>query len=250
MGTLRGVSTALVLTACGAELPSPSSIQGPRVIALETATPEVRSGDEAQVRARWFDPAGRAAVMLWRACWEGAGVDPLRCADGATGRDLVGAGDEVTLPSDLTRERSAGTLLVVFRLAVGNERLEAFRRIVVGDGAAPNLPPPIAAVTLVEGAVRTEVPDGALIEVGGGPVVVEVTTAVGAGEPLPDGGRETLTLSLLTSSGSFDPPRRVGEGALRASWVGASPGDARMWAVLRDDRAGVTTRAWTVRRAR
>lgn len=247
MRALAAATLALVATACGEELRSPSRVDALRVIALVTETPEVRPDGGAEVRAVWFDPAGRAPEFAWRLCWERAGVDPLSCADDPAAQAIASVGEVATVGPALLRGRASDVAIVLVRLRAGDDRVEAFRRITVRADGALNRPPAIASVALLAGTTRVTVEEGATVEVPAAGLRVEVTPADDARELRPDGARELLTASFLAGAGAFDPPRALGEGALRASWRDGAAGSVRMWAVLRDDRGGASVRAWTAR---
>lgn len=243
MRWLVGAAACLALGACGAELPSPSSLEAPRFIALLTNTPEVRPGQGFAVRAVWFDPMGRAPSFRWRWCWD-SGADPMRCADGFAAQTLASASAEVNVEGGALRDVPAGArgVIVVVRGEVRGDAVEAFRRVAIRAEGPLAVPPEIARVRVEQGDAAVEIVEGARLDVGSGPLRVELLPSA-----VSDAG---LTASFLTRGGRFDPPRLVGAGPLASRWSAEGPGDYPMWVVLRDERGGVSLRAWALRRAR
>lgn len=276
MGCSRPMQTRwLVLVGlggCADPLPSPSTVDVLRILALSTATPEVRPGEALAVRAVWHDPlGGRAIRWRWRLCDPGAADDPRTCAR-ATGSVELGSGetDRAELPAAELALRGTETerTLVVYAIAcpvtdavidpqegrlacpegVGSE---AFRRVTVRATGALNRPPPIAAWTVDQSGRSTPLEDGATVPPG--PLSLTLTPGDGAAESF-DGGSESLMASVYVSTGSVAPPRVVTEPGVVAPmafrWTPErvlSGGEvARVWAVLRDQRGGETVRSVTV----
>jgi len=243
MRWLVGAAAGLALGACGAELPSPSSVEAPRFIALLTDTPEVLAGQGFAVRAVWFDPMGRAPTFRWRWCWD-SGADPLRCADGFAAQTLASASAEVTVERGGLGDAPTGArgVIVMVRGEVGGDAVEAFRRIAIRAEGPLAVPPEIVRVRVEQGDAAVEVVEGVSLDVEAGPLRVELLPSA-----VSDAG---LTASFLTRGGRFDPPRVVGVGPLSSRWSAEGPGIYPMWVVLRDERGGVSLRAWALRRAR
>lgn len=260
------------LGGCADPLPSPSTVDVLRILALSTDTPEVRPGDALAVRAVWHDPlGGRAIRWRWRLCDPGAAGDPRVCAR-ASGSVELGSGetDRVELPaSELSlRGTESERTLVVYAIACpvldavidGREgRLvcpegngsEAFRRVTVRASGPLNRPPPIAAWTLEQSGRSVPLEDG--VAVSPGPLSLTLTPGDGAAEAF-DGGSESLMGSVYVSSGVVAPPRVVTEPGVVAPMAFLwTPGQvlsggevARVWAVLRDQRGGETVRSVTI----
>lgn len=278
----RGWLGLSVLAGCADPLPSPSTVDVLRVLALTTPTPEVRPGEGLTVRAVWFDPVGgREVRWRWRLCDPGAADDPRACARAAGVTELAsGDRDEVEVPAAALTLGPGGAdrTWVVYAIAcpvigaaldpregrlvcpegVGSE---VFRRVSVRATAALNRPPAIAAWTLDRPPGRQPLDDGAEVAVGGlaacdgdcAPLSLALTPGEGAAEAY-DGGAETLLASVYVSSGSVAPPRVVtAPGVVAPMEVRWTPGRVergravgRVWAVLRDQRGGETARAVTI----
>lgn len=247
-----GPALLFCLAACAGELPSPSRVDALRVIALTTETPEIRPGTAVTVRALWFDPRGRPARFAWSWCWEGPGIDPLRCADGEGARTLASTGEEAELDAAALRDRppDADVAIVVVRASLDGDRAEAFRRVRVRDQGALNQVPEVRALIVDDGRARVVVGEGDVTEIAARAARVELVATEASRETDAAGVTEVLTASFLASEGSFDPPRVVGAGPFIARWRGVEGGEVRCWAVLRDDRGGVRARAWTLRAPR
>ena len=270
------------LAGCADPLPSPSTVDSLRILALTTATPEVRPGVGLGVTAVWFDPvAGRSVRWRWRMCDPGAADDPRACAR-ATGSTELASGetDRVELPATALALRGSETAhsWVVYAIACpgaeaeidpregrlmcpGGAGSEAFRRVTVRASAPLNRPPPIAAWTLEQPGRSIALDDGAVVSAG--PLAtcdgdcptlsLALTPASGAAEAF-DGGSESLMASVYVSSGSVAPPRLVTDPGVVAPMVFRwTPGRvvaggevARVWAVLRDQRGGESARAVTI----
>ncbi|MDB4929589.1 MAG: hypothetical protein JWM10_2073 [Myxococcaceae bacterium] len=270
----------VVLAGCSDALPSPSSVDVLRVLALTTPTPEVRPGETIAVRAVWFDPVGgRSVRWRWRACDPGVADDPRVCAR-ATGSAELGSGgvDHAELTGLTLRDGEETRTWVVYAIACPTEdavidpregRLvcpagfgsEAFRRVTVRATAPLNRPPAIAECTATFAGSSAALGDGASVALpslaacaGDCPAVtLTVLPGADAAETF-DGGRESLLASIYVSSGSVSPPRLVNDPGVVAPMVARwTPGRvvaggevARVWAVLRDQRGGETVRAVTV----
>lgn len=260
---MRARAAALSLVAscgCGDALPSPAVVDAPRVLALSTATPEVRPGEGITVRAVWFDPSDRGVSFRWRLCRDVSGFDPRACAVPGVGRDLDANTETVSLPpGDLPLDASArGATWVLWLLACpgstssardgryqceGSDGVEVFRRVGVRREGALNAPPAIASVTL-DGR---ELLDGATLvlprcEGACAPLTVSVTPRGDAVETSPEGEPEALLLSVYVTGGSVSPARDAAtRGELRVMstrWTPPLQGQHRAWVVLRDQRGG------------
>lgn len=272
----------VALAGCVEPLPSPSTVDVLRILALTTATPEVRPGDGLSVRAVWHDPAGgRGVRWRWRLCDPGVADDPRACARGDGGAELSsGEADRVEVPavalsphptedartwvvyaiacptSDAVIDAREGRL--VCPRGVGSE---AFRRVTVRAMAALNRPPAIGGWSIEHAGRAVALEDGAAAAVGplepceGGcpALTLTLTPAPGAAEAF-DGTAESLLASVYVSSGSVSPPRVATDpGVVAPMVVQWTPGRvvpggevARVWAVLRDQRGGEAVRAVTV----
>ncbi|MDO9015797.1 MAG: hypothetical protein Q8S73_28545 [Deltaproteobacteria bacterium] len=278
----RGWLGLSVLGACSDPLPSPSTVDVLRILALTTETPEVRPGAAISARAVWADPVGgRTIHWRWRLCDPGAADDPRVCArpDGAT--ELAsGEVDRVEVPAANLTLRPAETerTWVLYAIACpgadavidpGEARLvcprgdgsEAFRRVTVRATAPLNRPPRIAAWSIGRAGASTPLEDGASVSVGSlaacdgdcPPLTLTLTPAPDAAEAF-DGGAESLMASVYVGSGTVAPPRVVTDPGAAAPMVARwTPGRvvlggevARVWAVLRDQRGGEAVRAVTI----
>ncbi|MEZ4392570.1 MAG: hypothetical protein R3A48_15895 [Polyangiales bacterium] len=237
------VATALLLTACGGELPSPSSVLTPRFIAILTPTPEVRPGQGASFEALFHDPAGRVASFRWWWCWESAAIDPLRCDAASANRELPDQGARATLPGEFLRAPPAADarVIVVCEAAVGAETVTSFRRLRLRAEGPLSTPPALGRTALRVGARELTVVEGGVYEVAGGDVSVTTFAEEGA---------RALTASFLCGAGSFSPPRAVSPSPLTSRWVVAGEGEIPMWVVLRDEGGGASALRFRVRRAR
>ncbi|MBK8691290.1 MAG: hypothetical protein IPN17_03015 [Deltaproteobacteria bacterium] len=242
-----------------------------RILALSTATPEVRPGEALAVRAVWHDPlGGRGLRWRWRLWTRAAADDPRACA-GPPGASSWGPGRQTPgelLAAELAPGTETERTLVVYAIAcpamdsvidLREGRLvcpqgvgsEAFRRVTVRATGALNRPPPIAAWTLDQSGRSIPLEDGASVTAG--PLSLTLTPGDGAAEAF-DGGSESLMASVYVSTGSVAPPRVVTEPGVVAPmafrWTPGrvlSGGEvARVWAVLRDQRGGETVRSVTV----
>lgn len=270
------------LAGCADPLPSPSTVDSLRILALTTATPEVRPGAGLGVTAVWFDPvAGRSVRWRWRLCDPGAADDPRTCARASGSTELAsGEADHVELPATALalRDRETERTWVVYAIACpgmaaeidpregrlvcpGGAGSEAFRRVIVRASAPLNQPPPIGGLTLDQVGRALPLEDGTVVAAG--PLAacdgdcptlsLTLTPASGAAEAL-DGGAESLMASVYVSSGSVSPPRVVTDPGVVAPMVFRwTPGRvvsggevARVWAVLRDQRGGETARSVTI----
>ncbi len=270
------------LAGCADPLPSPSTVDVLRILALTTATPEVRPGEGLGVTAVWFDPvAGRSVRWRWRLCDPGVADDPRACARATGSIELAsGEADHVEVAATALALRGGETSRgwVVYAIAcpgveaaidpregrlvcpqgVGSE---AFRRVTVSASAPLNHPPPIGAWTLDQLGRAISLGDGAMVTAGSlascegdcPTLSLTLTPASGAAEAF-DGGAESLLASVYVSSGSVAPPRVVTEPGVVAPMVFRwTPGRvvaggevARVWAVLRDQRGGETARSVTI----
>lgn len=245
---------------CGDALPSPAVVDAPRVLALTTATPEVRPGDGVTVRAVWFDPSNRAMSFRWRLCREVSGFDPRACAVPGVGRDLDASAEAVTVPPSALSldagERDGAWVLWLLACpgsvsvvrdgryqCDGSDGVEVFRRVGVRREGALNTPPSIAAVTLDGRALV----DGATLalprcEGACAPLAVSVTPREDAVETDADGVAEALLLSVYVTSGPVSPVRdaaaRGERRVMSVRWTPPSEGEVRAWVALRDQRGG------------
>lgn len=251
---------AALTLGCGDALPSPALVDAPRVLALTTATPEVRPADGVTVRALWFDPSGREMSFRWRLCREASGFDPRACAVPGVGRDLDASTETVALPPSalsLGASEREGTW-VLWLLAcpgssstardgryqcAGNDGVEVFRRVGVRRDGALNTPPSITAVTLDGRALS----DGATLtlprcEGACAPLTVSVTPRGDAVETAPDGVAEALLLSVYVTGGTVSPARdaaaRGERRVMSVRWTPPPEGEVRAWVALRDQRGG------------
>ena len=278
----RTVLTVMAIAAaCSDPLPSPSTVDVLRILALTTPTPELRPGDALDVRALWFDPiAGRDVVWRWRLCDPGVADDPRVCALPRGPIELSpGSIDRVSIPADRLAlgPDGADRTWIVYAIAcpgaaavvLSEGRLgcasgggsEAFRRVTVRSAGALNRDPAIAGWTLDLAGRSIALDDGAVTAIALGPcdgdcpsVSVTLTPADDAPETFA-GGAESLLGSIYVSAGAVDPPRQVDDpgssAAMRFSWTasrGVAGGGtiARVWAVLRDQRGGETARSVTI----
>lgn len=271
----------LVLAALGGctdPLPSTSTVDGLRILALTTATPEVRPGEGITVRALWYDPAGARAVRWrWRLCDPGPADDPRVCARTTGVTEL--AGGEVTavdVPAGALALRSgeAERTWVVYAIAcpeaeavvdpnegrlvcargVGSEVL---RRVAVRSTGALNRPPGIARWEASHAGRATSLEDGATVTLPGLTACdgecPSVTLTLTPGDDAAE-ATESLLASVYVTSGSVAPPRAVNEpgavGAMVLRWtprrVVAGSEVGRVWAVLRDQRGGESARSVVV----
>lgn len=237
------VATALLLTACGGELPSPSSVLTPRFIAILTPTPEVRPGDSASFEAIFHDPSARAVSFRWWWCWESASIDPLRCDAASANGELLDRGGRTTLPGASLRAPPTANakVILVSEAAVGAETVTAFRRLQIRAEGTLRTPPTLVRTTLRVGAREVAVVEGGVYEVEGSEVSVTAFAE--------EAGR-TLTASFLCGAGSFSPPRAVSPSPLTSRWTVAGEGELPMWVVLRDEGGGASALRFRVRRAR
>lgn len=271
----------LVLAALGGctdALPSTSTVDGLRVLALTTTTPEVRPGDGLTVRALWFDPVGgRPVRWRWRLCDPGPADDPRVCARAAGVTELA-SGDvtsvDVAAPALAPRAGEADRTWVVYAIACpeaeavidpGEGRLvcargvgsEVFRRVTVRSTGALNRPPGIARWEAAHAGRTTSLEDGATVAVGGltacdGECPAVTLTLTPSGDAAE--ATESLLASVYVTSGSVAPPRAVNEpgavGAMVLRWtprrVAAGSEVGRVWAVLRDQRGGESARSVVV----
>jgi hypothetical protein len=268
-----------LLAGCADPLPSPSTVDVLRILALSTPTPEARPGEAIAVRAVWFDPAASRRVhWRWRVCDPGVADDPRACAR-ATGSTEIASGavDHVTVTGLSLGAAESARTWVVYAVACPEEdavidaregRLacpsgmgsEAFRRVTVRAAAPLNRPPAIAAWTLDVAGSPIALDDGASVTVTSlaacagdcAAISFTLTPAADAAERF-SGGSESLLASIYVSSGSVSPPRVVNDPGVVAPMVAQwRPGRvaggevARVWAVLRDQRGGETVRAVTI----
>ena len=271
-----------MLAACSDPLPSPSTVDVLRILALTTATPEVRPGAGIAVRAVWADPVGgRPVRWRWRLCDPGVADDPRVCAR-ASGATELASGEvdrvEVVAAHLALRPAEVERTWVVYAIACpgadavidpGEARLvcprgdgsEAFRRVTVRATAPLNRAPGIAAWSIERAGSSTPLEDGASVSVG--PLVacdgdcpaltLTLTPSPDAAEAF-DGGAESLLASVYVGSGTVAPPRVVTDPGVVAPMVARwTPGRvvlggevARVWAVLRDQRGGEAVRAVTI----
>ncbi|MEZ4409984.1 MAG: hypothetical protein R3A52_26440 [Polyangiales bacterium] len=258
----RAVTLGLAFLAlgCGDALPSPAVVDAPRVLALTTATPDVRPGSEVTVRALWFDPSNRDVAFRWRLCREVSGFDPRACAVPSVGRDLDATTERVTLPPSalsLDASEREGTWVLWLLACPGstasvrdgryqcalNDGVEVFRRVGVRREGALNTPPSITSITL-DGRALT---DGATLPLprcdgACAPLTVSVTPREDAVETAPDGVAEALLLSVYVTGGSVSPVRdaaaRGERRVMSVRWTPPSEGEVRAWIALRDQRGG------------
>ncbi len=260
-----------VLGGCTDALPSSSTVDVLRILAMTTATPEVRPGEGITVRALWFDPVGgRLVRWRWRLCDAGVADDPRVCAR-ATGAIELSSGTadqaEITAATLGTSDRT----WVVYAIACSGMdatidpregRLvcpegvgsEAFRRVTVRTTGELNRPPAIARWTLGHAGQEFALEDGATVAVGGlsacdgdcPSLTLTLTPATDAAE-----ATESLLGSVYVTSGAVAPPRAVNDPGRVAPmvlrWVPqrvvVGSEVARVWAVLRDQRGGESARS-------
>lgn len=272
---MRWCLALTALAGCTDPLPSPSTVDVLRILALTTPTPELRPGDGLSVRALWFDPVGgRAVRWRWRLCDPGVADDPRVCAR-PTGATELAAGEvdrvEIAAASLAPRDDQAERTWVVYAIACPvtgavidprESRLvcpqgvgsEAFRRVTVRREGALNRPPAIAAWTVDDRGAALPLDDGARVTVGAltpcdgdcPATTFTLTPAADASE-----ATEALLASIYVTSGSVSPPRAVNEpGVVAPMTLRWTPGRvvsggevARVWAVLRDQRGGESARS-------
>ncbi len=275
MRALWFVGVAVALAGCeGAALPSPSEVRDLRVLALTTATPEVRPGQGARVEAALLDPSpSGVASVRWRLCEESSIADPRACPLSPRGRD-VGEGLAVDLPALSATRGGVGSYVVLaaacarstpaidiatghYRCAEGGAALEAFRRVGVRETGPLNRAPAIARVELSRGGEVEPVDEAggvALTRCDAGacePWEVRVVPAPGASEATPEGPRESLVASFYVTAGAMSRPRDASgageERPLVARWS-LAPGSVApsFGVVLRDQRGGESVRVGRV----
>ncbi len=262
------------LGGCTDALPSTSTVDVLRILALTTPTPEVRPGDGIAVRALWFDPVGgRSVRWRWRLCDPGVADDPRVCAR-ATGPIELSRGEPDRVEIAAANLGASDRTWVVYAIACpGREatidpregRLvcpegigsEAFRRVAVRTTGELNRPPAIARWTLGHAGREVALEDGATTTVGGlaacngdcPELVLTLTPAADAAE-----ATESLLGSVYVTSGAVAPPRAVNDPGLvapmvlrwRPQRVLGGEEVARVWAVLRDQRGGESARSVVV----
>lgn len=238
-----------------------------RVIALTTATPEVRPGARVHVDAIVVDPQGpRDVAVRWRLCRESGVGDPRGCAASPEGLDL-GEGPRADLPvlsgpdgvylvfaaACVGGTPTLDATIAHFRCVGGAPAEEVFRRVTVRTDGALNRPPAVARWVLRQGAREVVLPDlpGGWVALpacaarGCAAWSVEVTPTEDAAESAGDGSMETLGVSFFVSAGATERPRDValpGEvRALTTRWT-LGEGSGELWVVLRDQRGGETVR--------
>lgn len=278
----RGWLVVSMIAGCSDPLPSPSTVDVLRILALTTVTPEVRPGSAIGVRAVWFDPGPTRDVRWrWRLCDPGVADDPRACARATGATELAsGEADQVEVPSAALALRPAeeARTWVVYAIACPTagavidpreDRLvcpqgigsEAFRRVTVRATTDLNRPPPIAGWTLDRAGSPIALEDRAAVMVdslaaceGDCPALtLTLTPAADAAERF-DATAESLLASVYVSSGAVSPPRAVTDPGVVAPMIARwTPGRvvrggevARVWAVLRDQRGGETVRSVTI----
>jgi hypothetical protein len=181
-----GLVTGALLGACNnlPELPSPSLVDGPRVLAIMAEPPEVRPGDDAtlSVLLAGFD---QPPVLHWSACASFASTernrqydDPMSMSQGCGGGFALdlGEGASAVLPGEITDAlfenlELAGEVLGVelpaetvrqlrddvgLPLSIeldtehGGDRLRALKRVLVSERAEPHTNPPPPRFSLGE----------------------------------------------------------------------------------------------------
>ena len=272
----------VVKLGCSEPLPSPSTVDALRILALTTPTPEVRPGIAIGVRAVWFDPiGGRRIQWRWRLCDQGVANDPRSCSRGTGSTELAsGEVDHVEVPASMLALRGTerSRTWMVYALACPSARAinappegrlecpegdgsESFRRVTVQAQAALNEPPSIGGWTLEQAGRSIALEDGATVGVGSligctgdcAALTLSLTPAPGASERF-GGTAESLLGSIYVSSGSVSPPRVVMDPGTEVPMVMHwTPGRvvlggevAQVWAVLRDQRGGESVRSVTI----
>jgi hypothetical protein len=269
--TTRRWLLLVALGGCTDALPSTSTVDVLRILALTTTTPEVRPGGGVSVRALWFDPVGgRAVRWRWRLCDPGVADDPRVCAR-ATGAIELSSGESDRVEIATANLGTSDRTWVVHAIACpGAEatidpregRLvcpegigsEAFRRVTVRSTGELNRPPGIARWTLGHAGQEFALEDGGTALVGGlaacdgdcPEITLTLTPADDAAE-----ATESLLGSVYVTSGAVAPPRAVNDpglvGPMVLRWkpqrVVLGGEVARVWAVLRDQRGGESARS-------
>jgi hypothetical protein len=173
------------------DLPVQSIVTGLRILAISAEPPEIRPGEQAQVRALLVDPDAVTDLVVWVVC-EGQAATDFGCPfdptglDTATPEELLARGVigvEPLFPPIFTapegileglddRKRQEGVNFTVQALALPvpedpdtsasadinfNEVESGFKRLIVGEAPTPNHNPGIEGVT-VDGA---DIPSGA-----------------------------------------------------------------------------------------
>lgn len=267
---------------CTEPLPSTSTVDVLRILALTTPTPEVRPGIAIGVRAVWFDPiGGRRIQWRWRLCNEDLANDPRSCARGIGSTELAsGEVDHVEVPAAMLAlsgtERSRTWMVYALAcpssgalIAPAEGRLEcsdgsgseSFRRVTVHAQAPLNEPPAIGAWTVEHAGRLSSLEDGTTVRVGSlvgcagdcASLTLTLTPAPGASERFGE-TTESLLGSVYVSSGSVSPPRVVRDPGTEVPMVMHwTPGRvilggevAQVWAVLRDQRGGESVRSVTI----
>ncbi len=257
-----------VLAGCdGLAQVSPSGVHDLRVLALTTATPEVRPGRLIRIEAAIMDPLPvTQPVVRWRVCDESEIPDPRACAAADGGIDL-GFGPGVEVPAwAVSATRSLVVLAAVcrgapaefdtslghFACAGGAPAAEAFRRLVVHAKGKLNRPPEIERWELVRGAlvVRPEASGEFVLprcdRTPCGAWTVRVVPNDRASE-VTAGVPEALVASFYATAGTIDPPRdAAAPGEVRpmtSRWIVADGlGSPQVGVVLRDQRGGESVR--------
>ncbi|MBL8685838.1 MAG: hypothetical protein JNK05_42070 [Myxococcales bacterium] len=258
---------AVSLVACSSPLPSPSRVNGLRVLRVFTDPPELAASDTAAVaRVLAVDGAmdrSRATSLRWFYCDGSVLDDASRCARDPALHALAGDGESLRVERSALGASDARTVLVAFcpgraatfdraRGAIAcpdeaglsyaqTEGVLAFYTVrAARAGAAPNVAPVIERASLDgdNGALWT-VRRCASEPCASSELVIEPSSA--SAERVGD-AREALTASFFATDGSFDRPRAVSTeaaptGPLRARWTPPrTRGSVRVWIVLRDDR--------------
>lgn len=239
---------------CGDGLPAPSRVDGLRILALVTDTPEVLPGEGVRVRAVWFHPETHAGRFLWRLCPEAPNGDARECARPTTTFEPVSDADELRISPDaltLATHQASATWVVYVALCVGtdprfepsigharcasNAAVEAVRRVTVRREGPLNRVPRVARVVLLADG-RTITPDVGSVVLDDRAWTVRVEPDADAAE-----GSEVLMASFYATTGEFTVPRAVGVSGrvtpLQSVWR-PGVGVSRLWCVLRDQRGG------------
>lgn len=263
---LYAAFTAVALVACSSPLPSPSRVNGLRVLRVFTDPPELSATDRAATaRALAVDGAmnqTRTTSLRWFYCDRSVLDDAARCAREPALHALAGDGESLVVERSALVD-DARTVLVAFcpgraaafdpsrgaiacpdeagRPYAQTEGVLAFYTVrAAREGALPNVAPAIERASFAGDdrsawtARRCAGEPCASSE-----LVIEPSSA--SAERVGD-TREVLTASFFATDGSFDRPRAVSTeaaplGPLRARWTPPrQAGAVRVWIVLRDDR--------------
>jgi hypothetical protein len=245
---LFAAALAALAGACGQAFAPASLVAGLRVLAVRAEPPHLRPGGATVLTALVADPrgTGREVSYLWATCIPpGLITDLLVCQKPENLRSLgVGPSARLDVPSDFLETGTAGPVLrrsifVVLSVSAGEERVTAFKEVVVVSA-----PEPLNQNPRILGA-RAEVDGGAVAEVGPRVAVMLVADVdPGSKEKYVEEGvekTEEMMLSWFVTSGALDRQRSFDE--YTNTWTTPlSAQTVQIWVVLRDQREGVD---WT-----